>query len=105
MVILTQKQIERLRKKNEKYLKNKMTFTNIRKALKEFLNEYEESIIEEDKYDILINYNEVLEEFIDSFNKNFDNETMVEKYYFYVKELFFSYWKTKLMSIFELLIK
>ena len=93
MVILTQKQIERLRKKNEKYLKNKMTFTNIRKTLKEFLNEYEESNIEEDKYDILINYNEVLEEFIDSFNKNFDNETMVEKYYFYVKELFFSYSK------------
>ena len=93
MVILTEKQIERLRKKNEKYLKNKITFTNIRKTLKEYLNEYEESNIEEDKYDILINYNEILEEYIDSFNKNFDNETMIEKYYFYIKELFFSYSK------------
>jgi len=82
IVILTEKQIERLRKKNEKYLKNKITFSKIRTTLKEFLTAYEESKIEEDQYDILINYNEVLEEYIDSFNKNFDNETMIEKYYF-----------------------
>jgi hypothetical protein len=39
-----------------------------------------------------MNYNEVLEEFLYSF-KNFDNETMIEKYYLYVKDLFFSYTK------------
>ena len=93
MVILTEKQIEKLRKKNDKYIKNKVTSTYIRNTLKEFLNEYEESNVEEEKYDILINLNVILEEYIDSFNKNFDNETMIEKYYFYVKELFFSYSK------------
>ena len=93
MVLLTEKQIERLRKKNEKYLKKRITFTHIRVTLKEFLNAYKESKIEGDKYDILINYNEVLEEYIDKFDKNFDNETMIEKYYFYIKELFFSYSK------------
>ena len=49
---------------------------------------------DQDKYDILINYNNTLEEFIDLFDTKFDNETMVEKFYLYVKELFISYDKT-----------
>jgi len=40
-----------------------------------------------------MNYNHTLENFIDSFNKNFDNETMIEKYFLYVKDLFLSYTK------------
>ena len=39
------------------------------------------------------NYNEALEEFINTFDLDFDNETMVEKYYIYVKELILSYIK------------
>ena len=44
-----------------------------------------------------MNYNNTLEEFIDLFEKNFDNETIIEKYYLYVKELFFSY--SKILNI------
>lgn len=39
-----------------------------------------------------MNYNDILEEYLNSF-KNFDNETIIEKYYFYVKDLFCSYAK------------
>jgi len=41
----------------------------------------------------LKNYNEALEEFTNTFDQDFDNETMVEKYYIYVKELILSYIK------------
>ena len=41
-----------------------------------------------------MNFNITLEEFIELFDKEFDNETMIEKYYIYVKELFTSYSKT-----------
>ena len=41
-----------------------------------------------------MNFNITLEEFIEQFDKEFDNETMIEKYYIYVKELFTSYSKT-----------
>ena len=68
-------------------------YTNIKENLKEFQDAYNQSEDDEDKYDILKNYNEVLEEFIDLFDKDFDNETMVEKYYIYVKQLINSYIK------------
>ena len=38
-------------------------------------------------------YNNTYEEFINSLDKKFDNETMLERYYLYVKELFESYVK------------
>ena len=42
-----------------------------------------------------MNYNNTLEEFVDLFDiNNFDNETMVEKYYIYVSQLINSYIKT-----------
>ena len=40
-----------------------------------------------------MNYKNMLKEFIDKIDKNFDNEIMIEKYYFYIKELFISYSK------------
>ena len=91
LVNLTEEQIEILRKKNEKYKKDIVTCRNIRAILKDYLNGYEESN-GEDKFIILMNYNDILEEYLNSF-KNFDNETIIEKYYFYVKDLFFSYAK------------
>ena len=100
MVNLTEEQIETLRKKNEKYKKDKETCRNIRAILKDYLNEYKESN-EEDKYNILMNYNEVLEEFLNSF-KNFDNETIIEKYYLYVEDLFISYSKVLNMEYIEI---
>jgi len=92
MVNLTEEQIEKLRKKNEKYKTDNTTCMNIRAILKEYLNVYEESN-DEEKFEILMNYNNILEKFLDSFNKNFDNETMIEKYFLYVKDLFLSYTK------------
>ena len=91
LVNLTEEQIEILRKKNEKYKKDIVTCRNIRAILKDYLNGYEESN-GEDKFIILMNYNDILEEYLNSF-KNFDNETIIEKYYFYVKDLFCSYAK------------
>ena len=100
MINMTEEEIEKLRKKNEKYYKTRddegeMDFYNLKLNLKELQDAYKESKVEEDKYNILINYNNTLEEFIDLFDKdNFDNETMIEKFYIYIKELFFSYGKT-----------
>ena len=95
-------EIERLKKENENlYKKTKMIkkidYANIKETLKEFQDAYKEKEEEEDeeeKFDILLNYNNTLEEFISQFDKNFDNETMIEKFYIYVKELFISYEKT-----------
>ena len=95
---LTDEDIEKIRKKNEELYKKQKTrtkrdidYSNIKDTLKEFQDSYNQSEDDEDKYDILNNYNEVLEEFIDLFDKNFDNETMIEKYYIYVKQLMNSY--------------
>ena len=93
---LTDRDIEELRKKNEKFytraMENKtIDFGNLKDTLKEFQDAYNEAEDDEEKYNILMNYNNTLEEFIDLFNTDFDNETMVEKYYIYVKQLFNSY--------------
>ena len=76
-----------------------LDYTNLKETLKDLQDGYNKSNDDEEKYDILKNYNVVLEEFIDLFDKNFDNETMVEKYYIYVKELINSYIKTLNMKI------
>ena len=97
------KEIEKLKKENESLYKKrksddkKIDYNNIKETLKEFQDAYkekEEEGDEEEKFEILINYNNTLEEFINLFDKNFDNETMIEKFYIYVKELFISYQKT-----------
>ena len=106
-VKLTDEDIEKIREKNiGLYSSNtgssknvntgtnkNIDYTNLKETLKDFQDSYNEAEEEEDKYQILKNYNEVLEEFISTFDKDFDNETMVEKYYIYVKELITSYIK------------
>ena len=99
-VNLTDEDIEKLKEKNKKYLNktkiNKtLDYCNIKESLKIFQDAYNETEEEEDKYYILMNYNNTLEEFVDLFDiNNFDNETMVEKYYIYVSQLINSYVKT-----------
>ena len=83
------------------YYKNKkdhIDYINLKEILKELQDAYNEAEEDdEDKYNILLNYNCALEEFIDLLYKNFDNETIFEKYYIYVKQLIISY--TKLLGI------
>jgi len=99
-VNLTDEDIEKLKEKNQQYLDNininrTLDYSNLKEALKDFQDAYKETEEEEDKYYILMNYNNTLEEFVDLFNiNNFDNETMVEKYYIYVSQLINSYIKT-----------
>ena len=98
MVGLTDEDIEKLRKKNEKFLiesfaKKKIDFTNLKGNLKEFQDALVEAEDDEERYNFLMNYNNTLEVFIDLFKTDFDNETMKEKYYIYVKDLIISYSK------------
>ena len=99
-VSLTDEEIEKIREKNKALYEKKKTktnkdidYTNLKENLKEYQDAYNQSNDDEEKYDILKNYNEELEQFIDLFDKDFDNETMVEKYYIYVKQLINSYVK------------
>ena len=99
-ISLSDEDIEKIREKRKALYEKKKTktnkdtdYTNLKENLKEFQDSYNQTDDDEEKYDILKNYNEVLEEFIDLFDKDFDNETMVEKYYIYVKQLINSYIK------------
>ena len=101
-VSLSDEDIERIKEKNKNLYKNSknnnktnknIDYTNLKETLKDFQDSYKESIDDDDKYEILKNYNEELEEFTNTFDQDFDNETMVEKYYIYVKELILSYIK------------
>ena len=74
---------------------------NIKKILKKYKDSYEKCITsnqndddddEEDDRSIFIsNYYKTLEEFINKLDTNFDNETVLFKFYLYVKDLFQSY--------------
>ena len=108
---MTEQDIAKIKEKNKKLFENAklkgshdIDFSNYKQTLKEFQEGYEEAENEEDKYNILMNYNSALEEFIEFLfgkNKNnFDNETIVEKYYIYIKKLFQSY--TKILGSKEL---
>ena len=100
MVNYTDDEINELRKKNEKYFKksknNKgLDYNSLKETLTELLDSYNSCEDNEEKFEILNNYNNTLEEFIDLFDKNnFDNERILEKYYIYIKELFISYKQT-----------
>ena len=108
---MTEQDIAKIKEKNKKLFENAklkgshdIDFSNYKQTLKEFQEGYEDEENEEDKYNILKNYNSALEEFIEFLfgkNKNnFDNETIVEKYYIYIKKLFQSY--TKILGSKEL---
>ena len=101
-VSLTPEVIEKLREKNEKYInvnhELSLDYSNLKASLRDLKESYKTCDDDTEKYNVLMNYNNTLEEFIDSFNKEFDNETMIEKYHIYVKELFNSYCKTLKMK-------
>ena len=121
-VSLSPEKMKKLKEKNKALLEKiknsdlapKVDYTNIRKTLKDYRKAYEKSqkeqkekkednVGEEDEEEeddesliYITNYNNTLEEFINSFDieHNIDNETVIEKYYLYVRELFSSYIET-----------
>jgi hypothetical protein len=84
--------------KNVKYkeLTKDMDYSNLKATLKTYKDAYDncEEDDDENKQIYLNNFNDALEEFINNLGKDFDNETLLEKYYLYVKQLFSSYIKT-----------
>ena len=101
-ISLSEEEIESLMEKNIELI-NKISkeidISNLKDTLKKYKEEYESTEDEGDKILIITNYNNILEEFIDKFDKNYDNETMLEKLYLYVKELFLSYLETIKLSL------
>ena len=119
---LSPEKIKELQRKNQELI-DKMKnndlakiedITNLKNSLKKYQDAFNKSIKiveekkknneeDEDEDDNLItyktNFNNTLEEFINSFTKSlekkeFDNETVLEKLYLYTKELFLSYIET-----------
>jgi hypothetical protein len=97
---LNKDKIEELKNKNKKYYDKiktpmiKFDFSSVRENLVECEEALKETTDEEDKYNILMSYITIFEEFINSFDQNnFDNETMLDKYYIFIKQLFESYAK------------
>ena len=118
---LTPEQIKELQEKSQPILdkmrENELTeikdITNLKDSLNKYQKAFEKSLKEQkekkkdddeddDEDDSLIyknNFNNALEEFINSFDKNFDNETVLEKFYLYTRELFLSYLETLKLNI------
>ena len=105
-ISLNPKKIEELKKKNKKILEkmnkndsSNKDYNNLEGKLKEYNDNYKkcnENKENDDDVNVSIykmNYNNALEEFIDSFGKTFDNEILFEEFYSYVKKLFLSYFK------------
>ena len=92
---LLETDIIKLKEKYEKLFPKEINkyldFTNLKESLKKLKNAYEESGDDNEKYNIIKCYTEMLEDFINLFDKEFDNETLLEKYYIYVKELINSF--------------
>ena len=68
-------------------------FTNLKESFKKLKQAYGQSEDEDEKYEILKCYSSILEDFINLFDKNNNNETLFEKYYIYIKELITSFIK------------
>ena len=116
-ISLTNEEMEELKKKMETLLdkfgekgkENKNDYINIKGILKKYKDAFdkcnqamknkkkknddeEDEDEEEDERIIYIrNYYTTLEEFINKFDKNFDNETVLYKFYLYIKDLFERY--------------
>ena len=116
-ISLTNEEMEELKKKMETLLdkfgekgkENKNDYINIKGILKKYKEAFdkcnqakknkkkknddeEDEDEEEDERIIYIrNYYTTLEEFINKFDKNFDNETVLYKFYLYIKDLFERY--------------
>ena len=113
-MIFTEYELDELKRKNREIFDNmhfkifslKMDYISLKKILKEYQDAYnecnKEANNEEDDDDRIIyksSFNSTLEEFIDNLDKNFDNETVLEKFYLFIKELFLSYIETLQLSI------
>jgi len=108
---LKRKSIEMFEKMKNNSLINEIDYNNLNQMLKKYqdaFNNYKkESNKEEDDDDPRIIYKEnfnrtlekLIEKFIENLQKNFDNETVLEKFYLYVKELFLSYNETLKLRI------
>ena len=99
MVNYTDDEIKEFTKKMKNITKIKtdkaLDYSNLKETLKEYQDSYNDCEDNEEKFEILTNYNNTLEEFIDLFDKDkFDNEIIIEKYYYYIKLLFISYGET-----------
>ena len=100
---------EELKEKNKKLLEkmekndsSNIDYNNLKDTLRKYNDAYKKCKEDEDDDDgslYKINFNNTLEKFIDSFGGTFDNETLFEKYYLYVKELFLSYLETLTLEI------
>ena len=114
-IIFTEKELDELKRKHEEmfekmknnFLSSKIDYINLKDALKKYQDAYKNYNMEtndgEDDDDPRViyksNFNSTLEEFIDKLEKKFDNETVLEKFYLYVKELFLSYVETLKLAI------
>ena len=92
---LKERMEDMIKKVKYKELSEDFDYTNLFESLKSYKDSYDKCKPDEveDKLIYLKNFNEALEEFIDAFEQNFDNETLLEKFYLYIKELFQSYIK------------
>ena len=116
-IVFTEKELDELNRKNieifekmkNNFLSSEIDYTNLKKSLKQYQDAYNKYNIEticegenDDEDPRIIyksNFNNTLEEFINKLDKNFDNETVLEKFYLYVKELFLSYAETLKLAI------
>ena len=111
-ISFSNEEMEEMKKKMEKMSENlryreltqEIDYSNLKDTLKKYKEAYSNCSEEDEDYKIIFlnNYNEALEEFIDHFGDEFDNETLLEKYYLYVKELFLSYLETLKMVLINL---
>jgi molecular chaperone DnaK (HSP70) len=108
------KNIELMDKMNQKDLSGEKDYTNLKGVLKKYNDAYQKckdnknnnknnknSDEDDDGAIYKINFNNALETFIDSFGKAFDNETLFEKVYLYIKQLFSSYCETLTLNLDE----
>ena len=107
-IVLTEDEMKKIKEKNQKYMekckiKMNIDYNNIKVTLKQYQDTLKNIEDEEDKFDILMGCINFLEEFINKFDQDFDNETIIEKFYIYTKELFNSY--TKVLKLTKFLDK
>ena len=101
-----------MNKMNQNDLSGEKDYTNLKGVLKKYSDAYQKckdnknnnknsknSDEDDDGAIYKINFNNALETFIDSFGKTFDNETLFEKVYLYIKQLFSSYCETLTLNL------
>ena len=91
--------IQKLVDYNKININEELNFKNIKDLLEKYKKAFENAENSEDAFIYINNFNETLEKFINSIDNSFDNETLLEKYYLYIKELFLSYIETLKLTI------